>query len=184
MRRFLITIAVFLPVVAAAQTGEWGSRGVSRRFVLRGDRVFAADGRGVAVYDVSSQPIRRIAVAETSSESLDLASLPNGDLAVATRGGLERYAFASSGALTLADPNAVASVLASNARYLAGATPTGITIWDANTLDVVSRFPLTQPISALAWHRDTLIAALPGVGLYFLDAGGDADPIFAAENAR
>src|SRR5205823_6920946 len=43
------------------------------------------------------------------------------------------------------------------------------------------RFPLPQPGAAIAWHGDTLIAAVPGIGLYFFS---DGDPLFVPENAR
>src|SRR5206468_503139 len=42
-------------------------------------------------------------------------------------------------------------------------------------------FPLPQPAGAIAWHGDTLIAAVQGMGLYFFS--GD-DPLFVPENAR
>ncbi|HEX9406486.1 MAG TPA: hypothetical protein VF975_04165, partial [Thermoanaerobaculia bacterium] len=82
MRRLLLAILA-IASVANAQSGEWGSRGISHRFVVRGQRVFAADGRGVAVYDVSQTPVRRLAIAETRGESLDLAFIGDSDLAVA-----------------------------------------------------------------------------------------------------
>ena len=186
MRGFLAGILVLAPLLAPAQTGVWGSRGVTRRFVIRGDRVFAADGRGVAVYDVSSSPIRRIAVAETPAESFDLTFLADGDLAVATRNGIDRYAVLPDGTLNAVAnyPEAVTTVLTSNQRYVAGITATGITIWEADTMAIVRPIPLMQPAVALAWHRDQLIAAVPGVGLYFVDATRTDDPLFVAENAR
>lgn len=61
--------------------------------------MFAADRRGVAVYDVAASPIRRLKVAETAAESLDLAFLGDGELAVATRSGIDRYAVRADGAL-------------------------------------------------------------------------------------
>ncbi|HEX9493355.1 MAG TPA: hypothetical protein VGA33_08825, partial [Thermoanaerobaculia bacterium] len=75
MRRLASTIVALIPIFAFAQTGEWGARGVSRRFIVQGPRVFAADGRGVAVYDVSQSTVQRKAAVETATESLDLALL-------------------------------------------------------------------------------------------------------------
>jgi hypothetical protein len=185
VRRALLFIcaAALAAEVGGAPSGIWGNRGISRRFVVRGSRVFAADGRGMAVYDVSQSIVRRLAVAETASESLDLAFLNDREVAVATRNGIDRYAVGSDGTFTpIANyPSAVATVLVSNARYLGGITPGGITIWENDALGVVNRFPLMQPAVALAWHGDTLLAAVPGQGVYFFGAG---DPGFVSENAR
>ena len=52
MHLFRAVIVTLIPALAFAQSGEWGSRGVSRRFAVRGERLFAVDGRGVSVYDV------------------------------------------------------------------------------------------------------------------------------------
>jgi hypothetical protein len=181
MRRFLAGLALVWS--AAALGGVWGNRGITKHFVVRDTRVFAADGRGVAVYDVSQTAVRRVAVAETDSESFDLAFLSDHEIAVATRRGIDRFAVADDGTLTLAAtyPDAVASVLASNGRELAGITSTGIAVWDAGNIGIVARYPLTQPAAALAWHGDTLIAAVPGAGVYFFGTG---DPQFVAEDAH
>ena len=186
MRRLASLIAALIPIYAFAQTGEWGARGVSRRFVIDGQRVFAADGRGVAVYDVSQSTVQRKAAVETATESLDLALLSDRDLVVATHVGIDRYSVAVDGSLTPTNgyPDIVATILASNGRYLAAATAAGIGIWQADLVHIALFFPSMQPASALAWHGDTLIAAFPGTGIYLLDASGSRDPDFVSENAR
>ncbi len=185
MRRVLFAILAFVPLLAAAQSGEWGSRGVSRRLVVRGGWVFAADGRGVAVYDVSQPTVRRLAVAETRNESLDLALLGDRDLVVATRGGIERYTIETDGRLVRSPSgsDALATLLASNDRYLAGAYAETISVWRPD-LSIVTRIPLAQAPSALAWHGDTLIAAIPGIGAYLFDIHQDRAPVLISENAR
>src|SRR5712691_8540382 len=185
VRVWMILLLALTPLIAFAQSGEWGTRGVSRRFAVRGERVFAADGRGVAVYDVSQPTVRRLAFAETQAESFDLAFLGDRDLAVATRGGVDRFSVESDGSLiTLANyPDATATLLASNGHYLAGAGATGISVWQPD-MTFVSRFPLAQTPSALAWHGDTLIAALQGVGAYLFDPTGGREPVIISENAR
>jgi hypothetical protein len=178
-------LLAFTPFIAFAQSGVWGTRGISQRFVVRGNLVFAADGRGVAVYDVAGMTIRRVAVAETSSESLDLTLFSDSDLFVATRGAIERFAVTSDGSLTaVANYPDVTSTLASNGRYLAATTSTGVAVWQPSSqaLSIVARFP--QPASALAWHGDTLFAGVPGVGLYLFDITGSREPMVLAENAR
>lgn len=185
MIRALFAVLTFVPLLAAAQSGEWGSRGVSRRFVVREGRVFAADGRGVAVYDVSQPAVRRLAFAETRAESLDLSLIGDRDLAVATRGGIERYTIESDGTLALAfaDSGATATVVASNGRYLAGGNVSGVSIWNPD-LSILARFPLPQAPAALAWHGNTLIAAIPGVGAYLFDLNRNGEPVIISENAR
>src|SRR5579864_7493384 len=101
MHRFKVSLLLAcLPAFVFAQSGEWGSRGNTQHFAVRGNLVVAADGRGVAVYD-TTQPanIVRIAVAETAAESTDLAFINDNDLAVATRAGVERFNVAASGTL-------------------------------------------------------------------------------------
>ena len=78
MRRF----ALLFFVTTIALGGEWGSRGITKRFVPHGGKVFAADGRGVAIYDVSRSPIQRDAVVETGAESLDITFLNDHEIAV------------------------------------------------------------------------------------------------------
>src|SRR2546426_8961158 len=100
-------LILFFSVVAApGQSGQWGSRGISQRFVVQGNLVVAADGRGVAVYDVSdAATIRRLSAVETAAESIDVAVLnvavlnTTPDVIVATRGGLERFSLLPNGTL-------------------------------------------------------------------------------------
>src|SRR5437773_11381505 len=89
---FVRRFALLFFVSTIALGGEWGSRGITKRFVPHGSKVFAADGRGVAIYDVSRlSPVQRDAVVETRAESLDLAFLNDHEIAVATRSGIDRY---------------------------------------------------------------------------------------------
>ena len=175
MRRFVLLFFV----ATAALGGEWGSRGVTRRLVPHGSKVFAADGRGVAVYDVSRTPIARDAVVETGAESLDLTFLNDHEIAVATRSGIERYDLNLNFVARYPDS---ALMIASNGRSTAAVTSEGIAIWDNTEFVFARRFPLQQPATAIVWHGDTLIAAVPGIGLYFFS--GDGDPTFVPENAR
>src|SRR5690349_5793856 len=185
MRRFLALALLAICSIAHAQSGEWGSRGITRRLVARGDRVFAADGRGVAVYDVSQTPVRRIAVAETGAESLDVALIGDRDLAVATRGGIERYEINPDGTLTdLANyPSSNATVIAGNGQYLAGFTGTSINVWRPD-MSIVAIFPVTDTVSSLAWHGDTLIAALSATAIMLLDPSGNRPPVTISERGE
>src|SRR5207244_7113077 len=69
-----------------------------------------------------------------------------------------------------------------NGGFLAGATPGGVIAWQPD-LSTVAQFTTSQPAAALAWHGDTLIAAVPGVAIYLFDITGARDPIVIPERA-
>ena len=196
-------LILFLSVVAAlGQSGQWGSRGISRRFVVLGNLVIAADGRGVAVYDVSDAAnIRRLSVVETQTESLDVVVLnvavlnTTPDVIVATRGGLERFSLLPNGTLMpIGNFPTTVSILASNDHYIAGAATSAIVVWKSTGGDwpvptpkglaIVERFTTMAPITSLAWHGDTLLAAVPGIGIWLFDPSGARQPLVIPENAQ
>ena len=195
-------LILFSSVVAAlGQSGQWGSRGISRRFILQGNFVIAADGRGVAVYDVSDAAnIRRLSVVETAAESIDVAVLTvevfnTSDVIVATRAGLERFALLPNGALMpIGNVAMTASILASNGHYLAGAASSDVVVWQSTggdwpvptpkSLASVGQFTTMGAISSLAWHGDTLLAAVPGIGIWLFDPTGARQPLVLPENAH
>src|SRR5438128_10087045 len=86
MRRALFGLLICVPLLLHAQSGEWGSRGISHRFVVLGQRGFDADGRGVTLYDVSQAHVRQLIFAATGADSVDLQLGTDYDLTVATRG--------------------------------------------------------------------------------------------------
>jgi hypothetical protein len=87
VRRFIL-LFLLVPACALAQSGVWGLRGITKRFVVHGNVVYAVDGRGVTAYDATT--LKRLQTIETESESLDAAFTGN-TLVVLTRGGLERF---------------------------------------------------------------------------------------------
>lgn len=195
-------LILFSSVVAVlGQSGEWGSRGISARFVVQGNLVIAADGRGVAVYDVSDAAnIKRLSVIETQAESIDVAvfTVPvfdTSDVFVATRAGLERFELLPHGVLKPIGifPTTV-SMIASNGHYIAGAATSAIVVWQSTGGDwpvpttkglaIVAQFTTMAPISSLAWHGDTLLAAVPGIGIWLLDPSGARQPLVLPENAH
>lgn len=179
--------AACIPLLAYAQSGEWGPRGNPQRFAVRGNLVFAADGRGVAVYDVSHPAsIHQVAAAETSGESSDLAFVSDNDLAVATSEGIDRFDVAADGTLSAATTNSseVASRIATDGTTIAGITPGAILAWDATTGALTSRISVSQPASAIAFHGTTLLAAFPGIGVVLYDLTGARPPVTLTENAQ
>src|SRR6185436_18199380 len=95
---------------------------VSRSFLVDGNRLFAADNRGVSVYDISTDTPRRVAVATGDDETRDLA-LQGSTLLVATARGIDRFAVAPNGALargeTFRDLRDVTNIAASADRIAA-----------------------------------------------------------------
>ncbi|HLJ75271.1 MAG TPA: hypothetical protein VKU62_11845 [Thermoanaerobaculia bacterium] len=178
MRRFFLLLFAFSSI-AYGQSGEWGSRGITNRLVARGDRVYASDGRGVAIYDVSSIPVRRIAVAETRAETLDIAPVGDSEIVVATRAGVEQFADPLTDVANY--PSANATILASNGDLIAGFTGSFITVWRPD-MSTVATFPTMQSVTALAWHGSTLLAAVPGNAVMLFDLTGSRAPSIISES--
>lgn len=120
-------LALVLALGAAAQEGEWGQRGISREFATAGSFVYAADGRGVSVYDVSlPAQIRRID-SESGDETYDVALSGSGELFAATAFGIDRFQVAADGTLTRREstvlPDPVSKIAAAPRRVgVAGGT--------------------------------------------------------------
>src|SRR5207237_2727883 len=156
--RRLALLLLFFPALTLAQSGVWGLRGITKRFVLRGNVVYAVDGRGVAAYDATT--LKRIAVAETDAESLD-AAFAGDTLVVLTRAGLAR--FTSSLALIDRQPLPPSTHIASNGKRIAVSGPDGVRIYDG--LQVVAVWAQAQSIRALVWHDDAVIVATASSGV-------------------
>src|SRR5207248_4166701 len=162
MRRlFPIFLLVCSPLFA--QSGVWGSRGISHAFLERNGLVYDVDGRGIAVYDASDPAaIRRVAVADTDGESLDAAFARNGDLLVLTRLGISRFnaAFAP-----LAQVSARGYAhLRANDDWIVTASATGITVW-SNDLSEGRHAIFTSRINAIALRGNALYVALEQQGI-------------------
>lgn len=154
---------------------------------MRDRFVFAADGRGVAVYDAAT--VRRLAVAETDSESIDMAPLPDGTVIVATKNTLERYAVAGDGRLSLQSSTPIAGVTrlaAGENGLLAGATPFGIILWkpDSDSIAQQAGFAVRGAVNALLLRGSALFVAVEGEGIQVIDVGGTHETATIAENAK
>ncbi|HWS73426.1 MAG TPA: hypothetical protein VN605_15035 [Thermoanaerobaculia bacterium] len=179
MRRLAIAlIATLLAAAAAADSGSWGTRGFSRRFVVAGNLVFAADGRGLTAYDVSSSSeVKRIAVSESEDESLDVARIGANELALLTRDSIDRYTFGSTGALTLESSQPLGDVytsLASGTTLLAGSGTGGVTLWSPmpGLLAMIGKIPIDGRVTAMAFHGDRLYVGVEHQGVFAYDTDG------------
>ena len=181
---FFLAIALALPLHA----GEWGSRGVSRRFVVSGDRLFAADGRGVSVYDVSNPAgIRRIDIEAGLDETNDLA-LGGDRLHVATARGIDRFAVGADGSLTRLDSlrglRNVSRIAASD-RIVAAVTGTTVTVFEEST--TLRQIKFVQTVRAVAVIDGLLYMSVLNTGLFVHDPlEGEIAfvPVEAADLAR
>ena len=168
--RRLILFLAFLPSFVLAQSGVWGLRGITRRFVVRAGVVYAIDGRGVTVYDANT--LKKIDSAETEGESLDGAF--SGDtLVVLTRAGLERFAVSPLTPLGVQE-TPPSTHIAANGTLVAAAGPDGVRIYDGEHL--AGMWPQAQRITALAWHGNALLVAVDSSGTPVLD-GASATPV-------
>lgn len=180
----LALAATLLAASALADSGSWGTRGISRRFVAAGNLVFAADGRGLTAYDVSSATVKRTAVSESEDESLDVARIGANELALLTHDSIDRYSFSPAGALTLESTLPLGDVytnLAAGATLLAGSGPSGVTIWmpTPEGLVMAGRVPTTAHVLAMAFHGDALYVSLEHQGVFAYDGSGELLSIMA-----
>src|SRR5205085_10910164 len=157
MRR-LFPIFFLLCSPLFAQSGVWGSRGISHAFLERGGVVYDVDGRGVALYDASDpSAIRRVAVADTDGESLDAAFARNGDLLVLTRLGIARF---DDRFAPLAQVSARGYAhLRANDDWIVTASASGITVW-SNDLTEQQHAIFTNRINAIALRGSVLYVAI------------------------
>ncbi|MBV8517600.1 MAG: hypothetical protein JO197_09390 [Acidobacteria bacterium] len=170
MRRPLLLLLLLTSLSASA--ANWGERGISRRFALRGNLLYDVDGRGVSVYDVSdTSSIRRVDSEPWNDETYDLAL--HGDQAiVATRRGLVRYAIGADGMLAFSGVNESLppiSHLAANADAIAASTGDRLLFINDETLDADREIAFNNPIRALAFSDDALYVAVERSGIFVLD---------------
>lgn len=169
MTRLLLLLAI------ATQSGVWGSRGISERFVVSGDDVYVADGRGVAVYRVANPAkIERIDLELSDDRTVDVA-IGGGELFAATTRGLRRYAMASDGTLSFIESiderDAGATHIAANERWIVTAVANRIVVRQraGTTLEIANAFAFSNPVKALAFVNGILYAGVDREGLYVID---------------
>jgi hypothetical protein len=176
MTRLLALLGTLLVTVsAAAETGGmWGSRGISRDFLVSGDLLFNADGRGVSVYRVGTALTRTDV--ELSDHETNALSLIDDQLFVATNGGVLRYRVTADGALTYVDEaeeSAGITEVAAGTRWLATATDKVITLRERSDLSVAGKLTFSGRILSLVFVESILYAAIDQEGVRAIDPEGD-----------
>lgn len=208
MRRILLLIALTTPLFAQ-NAGVWGQRGASHRFVIRNGVLYAADGRGVSVYDVGDiHNLRRFDLETGDDETRDLAVMGN-DLVVATSAGVERFAITENSQLDrLGSTTSTGATtrIAASAQFAAASNEKTLNILErnheTNGLSVVRKITYADPITAIAFVSDLLYVAvdreplrvyappdsepvkvLPGVNAAALALSEDNGVLWAASSA-
>jgi hypothetical protein len=187
-----IRLSVFLlllPLAALAQSGVWGLRGISQRFLVDGNFVIDIDGAGFSIYDIgTSNTVRRVSRIETDQESID-GSISGNDLIVATRSAIERFTIGADGTAvqTMHAPVAGVTMVAWNGKLVAGRTPDGIQIWrpaSNGTLMDAGAFLTTGTIKSIAWKGDILFVAIADIGIKVVDGNTSEVINYIPEPAR
>jgi len=187
-----VRLSIFLllvPIAALAQSGAWGLRGISQRFLVDGNFVIDIDGAGFSVYDVGTpNSVRRVSRIETDQESVD-GSISGNDLVVATRSAIERYSIGADGSAvqTMHAPVTGVTMVAWNGRLVAGRTPDGIQIWRVasnGTLMDAGAFLTNGTIKSIAWKGDTLFVAIADIGIKIVDGNTSQVINYIPEPAR
>jgi len=163
----LLLIATALQLRA----GEWGSRGVSQRFLIDGSVLFAADGRGVSVYSIANPAsVQRIDVKTGDDETRDLA-LMRSTLLVATARGIDRFNVGDIGTVTRMESfHDIRDFtrIAANDDYVAAVSGTDITIFDSG-MNVVRHLKYVTPVLAVAFVGNLLYAGVADTAIFVID---------------
>ena len=167
MYRIPLFLSILVSFSLHAASGMWGQRGASRAFAIQGNHLYAADGRGLTVYDITAtNRIDRIDVEFSDDETFDVALIGSTDVALATKKGVERFSIDQNGAVTrLGATTATGRTtrVAANGRYVAAVSDDTLTLLerdDQGGFSVVKRKVFGDAISALAFAGDYLYVSV------------------------
>ncbi len=183
----LLALVLFILVAGSLRAqGTWGTRGISRRFVVSGSRLFAAEGRGVGVYDIAG--VRRLESATRDDETTDVALLGADEVVSLTAAGIDRWTIQPNGRLTLNATFAERGFthLAATASLVAASGAGGIHFFSTanGTLEPTSFLAILGDGTAMAFPHDTLVLAFDHTGVKLVDPGDPASAVFVAEPAK
>lgn len=176
LKKTLVTL--FLSFLStAALAGMWGSRGISERFVVSGDVLYDADGRGVSVYRIGAN-VERIDLELTDDRTFDIA-VAGSELFAGTSRGVRRYAIAQNGTLNFLEAiedRGAAERMAADTRWLASAAGPKLLVRERGSGSPILFRELTfdNPVRALAFVGGRLYVGVEREGIYVYDVTRDA----------
>lgn len=177
MRAFVIALLLVLTSVPALQAqidasclriARWGERGTTRSLEAEGTRFWAADGRGIATYDVAGDGIRLRSSIRTLAPSVDL-ELIEGALVVLTRDGIELWSRDANGPVALIDSvQTAADLITASGNKVVIAQEQKLELYEvgAQGFIIQSSLPLSRPASAIALEGNTLFVSTPPLGTF------------------
>lgn len=169
-RLLLSTLALLTSFTAHA--GIWGERGHPRQVLVRGSLAYAADGRGIAVYDISDPAhISTHHIESRQAETFDAAWIGERELVTATSDGVERFRVEDDGKLSftgaLLTPEPV-SVVAAGSTWGAFASGRDLTFFESRPdgLHSTAMMMTSADVLALAAVGDYLYVSVEKRGTY------------------
>lgn len=173
--RLLLCTLAFL-AASAAQAGIWGERGHVRQILVRGSLVYAADGRGLAVYDISDPShIRTVDIEKRDAETVAAAWMGDQQIVTATSAGIERFAIATDGSLQFIGgfPTMEAiEEIAASATWVATATGKDLNVFKPTQqgLKFFTTMMMADEVLALATVGEYLYVSVERRGTYVFRA--------------
>jgi hypothetical protein len=180
IRSFAFTLALFLSAPASAASldcallSRWGERGLTRDMVAAPGTVVAADGRGVAVYDVRNpDAIRQTGTLRTLAPSRAIDVTPAGYVVLTDRGlELIRVASGSPSRIGSSEERLSYTALDCEENVCAAAgTSLDLYLVTANGFARSASVVLSAPADAITFHR----------GAIFVSAGSSVLEVFDAQ---
>jgi hypothetical protein len=177
MRRFPVSVLVLvLSFASSLQAGTWGERGVPKQFLAADSRLFAADGRGVTVYDLDDPALRRLDVASIDDESTSVAKLGASALLLGTTHGIARFDIHDNSALALRGTwdrdGGIEHVAANDAAAVASAGQTLFFLRPkGDSLEQTGTRMFHDRVLSLAATATHFFVAVEREGIFAFDAG-------------
>jgi hypothetical protein len=190
-----LVLALLLPLAFASalqaqidasclRVARWGERGHTQALQAEGTKFWAADGRGVAVFETDGGAVRAIASVRTVSPSTDLELL-GGSLVVLTRGHLELWSRNAEGPLARLDSKPAEGVLLAADGSTAVTASGWVEIFDVTPVNLVSRakFQLPRPATAIDLQGNILFVTIAGFGAFEYEIGGGTGELLRSHPA-
>ncbi|MFN2238784.1 MAG: hypothetical protein ABR524_05275 [Thermoanaerobaculia bacterium] len=185
MRPFVLALLLVLTSAPALQAqidanclrvARWGERGQTQALQAEGSKFWAADGRGVTVFETGGGAVRAISSIRTASPSTDIELL-SGSLIILTRGHLELWSRSAESPLGRIDSKPTEGTLLAADGSTAVTASGWVEIFDVTPVNLVSRwkFLLPRPATAIDLAGDILFVTIAGFGTFeYQIAGGTA----------